>query len=375
MRIDAKEPLSIENSQRIEAFEFEVVVQDRPLSLLTIQEDDHRVSLLERQTGVVVLSGTHTEGVEVIANALTQNVQLDELVLTQGPVRVDTKGGDDVVSLQGSRFTWIDGGEGWDTLILNLREPIDLGEFLYQRVTGIEEFVLSSDVGSRVTVNSATLRPEDFVNESTVMRVARGQLVDFADDTQLERAIMYGDEFAQVIGVGQVQFVVINAAPWQNTRSVWDVNGNGDVTSLDALTVINQLARMDQARLPDIDSLEDFGGSYFDVTGDNLITGLDAMRVINELGRRELRGSSEVFGAVGLTQWSQDNWVEDVAIDEIPVDEVPIDVSQRIELTPWGESSAPDAGPVVYQSESVERDARADDSLRIDEAISLLFGG
>jgi hypothetical protein len=213
------------------------------------------------------------------------------------------------------------------------------------------------------------------VNESTVMRVARGQWVEFADDTQLERAIMYGDEFAQVIGVGQVQFVVINAAPWQNTRSVWDVNGNGDVTSLDALTVINQLARMDQARLPDIDSLEDFGGSYFDVTGDNLITGLDAMRVINELGRRELRGSSEVFGAVGLTQWLQDNWVEDVAIDEIPVDEVPIDVPRRIDLTPWGESSAPDAGPVVYQSESIEGDARADDSLRIDEAISLLFGG
>jgi hypothetical protein len=270
------------------------------------------VSLLERETGVVIMSGTHVQGIEVVANPLPQHFKIDELLLTGGPVRVDAEGGDDVVSLRGSRFTRIDGGEGWDTLILNLSEPIDLGDFVNHRVAGFEEFVFSSDIGSRIRVNSATLRPEDFASELVVMRVARNQQIEFSLDARVVKHVMHDDEFAQVIEVGQLRFVVINAAAWQNARSVWDVNGSGDVTSLDALAVINQLARVQHAELPEIDSLDDFGGFYFDVTGDGLITSLDALRVINELGRRELRDDLQVIGAASLVFQSQNEEDDDI---------------------------------------------------------------
>ena len=68
-------------------------------------------------------------------------------------------------------------------------------------------------------------------------------------------------------------------APWQNTGKPVDVNGDGAVTPIDALVVINYLNAHGQGALPSAFA----GSNYLDVNGDNQVTPLDALSVINYL--------------------------------------------------------------------------------------------
>ncbi len=66
-----------------------------------------------------------------------------------------------------------------------------------------------------------------------------------------------------------------------------DVNADGQVTSLDALLVINFLARTAEMERPAaiVDSIL-AGGPIFDVSGDGDVTAIDALRVINDIARQ-----------------------------------------------------------------------------------------
>lgn len=70
---------------------------------------------------------------------------------------------------------------------------------------------------------------------------------------------------------------------WQNPRNRFDVNGDGQVTPLDALLIINHLSRtknnsLEKPRLSP--------GNYLDVSGEGQVTPLDALQVINQLSRQ-----------------------------------------------------------------------------------------
>lgn len=73
-------------------------------------------------------------------------------------------------------------------------------------------------------------------------------------------------------------------SPLQNTRLPADVNNDGQVTPIDALHVINEMARA----LPSAAEGESLlvSSYYVDVNGDRAVTALDALQVINELSRR-----------------------------------------------------------------------------------------
>ncbi|WP_235908821.1 FG-GAP-like repeat-containing protein [Roseiconus nitratireducens] len=90
---------------------------------------------------------------------------------------------------------------------------------------------------------------------------------------------------------------------YSNPINRYDVNASGQVSAIDALVVINELARRafsdddpeSQGTIRPLDQvvLESF--QFFDVTGDDRITALDALQVINEIARRieSSRGSAE----------------------------------------------------------------------------------
>lgn len=86
----------------------------------------------------------------------------------------------------------------------------------------------------------------------------------------------------------QVQVV---ASRLQNPNQRFDVNNDGDVSPIDALLVINHLARAGIGSIPV--ELSDVGPPFYDVNGDQTITALDALLVINELGRRSSSGEAE----------------------------------------------------------------------------------
>ena len=87
--------------------------------------------------------------------------------------------------------------------------------------------------------------------------------------------------------------VRVVASRLQNPDDFTDVNDDGKVSAIDALLVINRLARAGQARIPVVST--DVGPDYYDVSGDQFISALDALRVINELNIRDTLG----FGGEG----------------------------------------------------------------------------
>ena len=73
--------------------------------------------------------------------------------------------------------------------------------------------------------------------------------------------------------------VIPGSTPLSYKRNRYDVNGNGFVTALDALRVVNHINRNSDDL---IDDSQPFGG-FVDVNGDGKVTALDALLVINEI--------------------------------------------------------------------------------------------
>ncbi|KAA5545505.1 hypothetical protein FYK55_07630 [Roseiconus nitratireducens] len=84
--------------------------------------------------------------------------------------------------------------------------------------------------------------------------------------------------------------VDLSNTPLYNATTPQDVNGDRLISPIDALRVINYIARTANASVDSSVRLE----AFYDVTGDNLVSPIDALRVINELARRAAeQGGSE----------------------------------------------------------------------------------
>ncbi|PNY35518.1 hypothetical protein C2E31_18645 [Rhodopirellula baltica] len=97
------------------------------------------------------------------------------------------------------------------------------------------------------------------------------------------------DSQGRVSSPGTVR-VQVTGSRLQNPNLNPDVNDDGDVSPIDALLVINKIARAGTSSIPVTES--DSGPPYFDVDGNRTISVLDALLVINELGRRQASGGS-----------------------------------------------------------------------------------
>ncbi len=86
------------------------------------------------------------------------------------------------------------------------------------------------------------------------------------------------------------EVMAADIAALQNPDLAQDVNADQRVTPLDALTVINQLARNSRAAEGEAQPVSPsaaFVDHFFDVNGDGLISALDALNVINFLARED----------------------------------------------------------------------------------------
>ncbi len=79
------------------------------------------------------------------------------------------------------------------------------------------------------------------------------------------------------------------ASPWMNPTNQHDVDGNAQVEPLDALRVINEIARRGSRNFGPAETVTRF----YDTNNDGAISPLDALRVINEVARRRRSGSGE----------------------------------------------------------------------------------
>jgi hypothetical protein len=71
--------------------------------------------------------------------------------------------------------------------------------------------------------------------------------------------------------------------PWRNPVLAWDVNNDGFVSAIDALSGINYINSHDTS-IP-LPSVHPLGEKYYDVNNDGYVTAIDILQVINELNR------------------------------------------------------------------------------------------
>ena len=170
--------------------------------------------------------------------------------------------------------------------------------------------------------------------------------------------------------------VIIGA--WVNPQNRFDVNGISGVTALDALIIINQLAR--QAVFdPDTGNLtplppDGYAPPYYDVTQDGRISALDALQVINELLRQSANrfvstGEEQILppsSATGLTSAPSREtlWAESVSFSQEPL------------RTVWLPGSQADTGDQTVNDlssrETVAETTSPFDSTSFDDTLTLL---
>ncbi len=123
------------------------------------------------------------------------------------------------------------------------------------------------------------------------LRLKEGQTVDKSADRDLKltviaTSVVGSDAIASTMSVS----VVAKKSPYQNPTQPRDVNGDGQVTPLDALILINYMNSFGPGPLGGNSPL---GGSgegpvWVDVNGDGIISPLDILIIINWLNRQRL---------------------------------------------------------------------------------------
>jgi hypothetical protein len=261
-----------------------VVVRDWQPSTLTVSEDSSQVFLADNASGIKLLTGSHEDGLNLVANDLPQTVVIEPLTATTGSVQIDFQGGADVVELNGDYFTRLDGGLGIDRFVVKTATTLELLGYINGRVFGFEEYVLESQGDSRIEVDLNSLG--DFAGsgetgELTVY-VKSGDQFKVLGDAIYASPEMVGDQFAQVITSDESKLQIVSERPWQNVILESDANHNGDISVADALAILNHLSAFG-SDLPAEPVLANFRGIFPDVSGDNIATALDALLVLNGL--------------------------------------------------------------------------------------------
>jgi len=185
------------------------------------------------------------------------------------------------VGLDGTGFTVLhnfsggssDGGHGVGSLIQS-------GSILY----GMTEYGGSDDDGTMFQINT------DGTNFSLLYSFGIFFSSGTVPDSSLIQSgsTLYGvTENGGASGGGIIFSIATSAAtvppPWQNPTKPLDVNNDGSVDALDALTIINQLNSFGAHALTNPPVAPNVPPPYVDVNGDGFLSALDALVVINYL--------------------------------------------------------------------------------------------
>ena len=143
--------------------------------------------------------------------------------------------------------------------------------------------------------NSLTISADDVMElapeTSTVqLRHDKGDQVAYdGSGWQVEQPIFIDGQQWHVLTNASARLEASNDLPFQNPLERTDVNFSGDSTPLDALLIINLLARSnsDSVAFAAPTSYAELPERYYDVNGSNSASPIDALLIINELARRQ----------------------------------------------------------------------------------------
>jgi hypothetical protein len=174
-------------------------------------------------------------------------------------------------------------------------------------VISIEQFQtldLTSSVNQNITLNAATINDMTPQENQLLVLLNEDDQLNFTDLSgwNLGPSSILDNVFVQTAThqIDNSTIIVSPASPWQNFLRASDVNGDNQVTTLDALLVINELGQHAHSdpltsELFDPIATGTFPGFYFDHNGNGFITTLDALLVLNELSTSSAEGENSEF--------------------------------------------------------------------------------
>ena len=300
-----------------------------PLRLLDVSPDqiviDHQaeqVRVRDQQSDQVWIARDRFLPVEVRLDAAAQDARIGPLVPASGPIWIDLGGGDDRATMHSIDVTTLDGGEGDDHLLLELLTqpmpdslPLDLATFLNEKVSGFEHLMISHSnaaplpIAIHLDVAALAALPDHL---KPAVRVAAGHRLSHTGVPQFETLVHAGDHFEHQIrlqtDVAETSLTIVSDNPNRNPLVPYDVNGDGNVSALDALTVINRLNRDSNYQLEPPTNGAEWQGPFFDVSDDQVVSALDALRVINQLNDHDAAPGGESAGVIAPAE----TWADQV---------------------------------------------------------------
>ena len=204
-----------------------------------------------------------------------------------GPIELHGDQGNDVFYLESMEAFVLQGGDDADLLDFNGAEFV-LDSTSASQFVGNEVLDFDNEASTDVRLQS------DAVDTITPLGLLKFRYDDldlarYEGSWSVESPKLSDGRHTHVLTTGQTTVEIRNARPWQNPLDMFDVGFDGDVTALDALRIINRLARQSDADLPGLDKVDSPFEFYYDVNGDQQATALDALRVINEMARQSDR--------------------------------------------------------------------------------------
>ncbi|MCO8120954.1 dockerin type I domain-containing protein [Stieleria sp. TO1_6] len=175
--------------------------------------------------------------------------------------------------------------------------PEQVGEITLSNET-VMEWESGASVGDVqldgvVAADSYHLSVDDprFEIDGSLLKLLDGQMVLRSDAEQIELTITAQDSSGIFAALSETFVIEVleNESPFHNDDNPYDVDGNGNVTPLDALAIINYLNLYGPGPVGPGDT-----GYGYDVNGDGQVSALDALLVINFLNTLQNNG-----GAVG----------------------------------------------------------------------------
>ncbi|TWT75416.1 DUF4465 domain-containing protein [Allorhodopirellula solitaria] len=352
---------------------------------LTLEVDGDAVQLIDDDRGYVFGQYTDDDPIAFALSDLAQRLTLEPLGRSDATVSLG--GGDDTLQLHSAAFDEINGGVGYDGAVIaptDLEDgaSIDVADWLTQRLIGFEDIVLgSAAVGSDTSAIPFTLDADQmqavFDGDSPRVSTAADQNWDLIGEWQIGEPTIEGGVFTGRMVSGDAEVWVATDHPYQNFVDYADVNADGIVTSVDALTIINRINADPEFILPPPTSPDDFDGFYYDVSGDNFVTSLDALQVINWLNSQDTAGVSDDDPPQASPQTSRASG-EDVNMAELARrdgDDSDTDVESEPEMVITVEETALPAATTwtspasIAPQRATNRDSKTIDPAAVDAVI------
>ncbi|MCC9641439.1 DUF4465 domain-containing protein [Rhodopirellula sp. JC740] len=255
---------------------------------------DERLVVRDELDQAIWASTLVSESLHLTMTDQEETLTVDSLNQTSGLVTIAMAGGDDQILLNTTWFTSINGGDGFDRMIIQPADhgegeetPIDLAAWLQNRVVNIEEFVLGgADLSEPLHYELDSVRLNALFGANAPIITSIGsQNLQLTGTWQLGVPIVSDGLVRQRLVSDQVEVQVITSTPWRNAIRGEDVNANGEVTALDALMVINRLNADGSPDLAIPNDPNELIGKFYDVSGDGKVSALDALKVINYLNQ------------------------------------------------------------------------------------------